>query len=118
MKRIVFVFLVLATVFLLGKFFIFSKKNTAGKASDDRYYEAGKRFYKIFNVKIPEKLSFSGEEVPLDKFYVREGLDRELLVNSYWQSNSVLMLKRAYRYFPLMDSINGKGVGKTKNKRK
>lgn len=105
MKRIVFVFLVLATVFLLGKFFIFSKKNTAGKASDDRYYEAGKRFYKIFSVKVPEKLSFSGEEVPLDKFYVREGLDRELLVNSYWQSNSVLMLKRAYRYFPLMDSI-------------
>jgi len=105
MKRILVVFLVLVAAFLLVELFIFSKKNTPGTLSDSTYFEAGKRYYKIFNVKIPDSLAFAGENVPLDKFYVREGLDRELLVNSYWQSNTLLLLKRSFRYFPLIDSI-------------
>ncbi|HQI69496.1 MAG TPA: lytic transglycosylase domain-containing protein [Bacteroidales bacterium] len=105
MKRILVVFVVLLCIILAGEFFIFSKKNSLNNAFDERYYDAGKRFYKIFSVKIPERLAFAGEEVPLDKFYVREGLDRELLVNSYWQSNTLLLLKRSFRYFPVMDSV-------------
>ena len=105
MKRIIVVFFILFCIVLAGEFFIFSKINTFSHVSDDRYFDAGKRFYKIFNVKIPGQLVFAGEEVPIDKFYVREGLDRELLVNSYWQSNTLLLLKRSFRYFPLMDSV-------------
>jgi len=105
MKRISIVLIIILIAFLLGQFFIFSKINNRSNPTDSQYYEAGKRFYKIFSIKIPESLTFAGEEVPLDKFYVREGLDRELLVNSYWQSNSMLLLKRSFRYFPLIDSI-------------
>ncbi|HNW70576.1 MAG TPA: lytic transglycosylase domain-containing protein [Bacteroidales bacterium] len=105
MKRILIILSICLIAFLLGQFFIFSKINSTGNPTDGQYYEAGKRFYKIFSIKIPETLTFAGENVPLEKFYVREGLDRELLVNSYWQSNSVLLLKRSFRYFPLIDSI-------------
>jgi membrane-bound lytic murein transglycosylase D len=105
MKRVIFIFFAVLVVFLLGELFVFSKKHIYDNPSDDKYYEAGRRFYKIFSVKIPESISFAGEEVPLDKFYVREGLDRELLVNSYWQSNTLLMFKRSFRYFPVIDSI-------------
>ena len=34
------------------------------------------------DIELPETLVFCGEEVPLDLFFVRERLERELLVNS------------------------------------
>jgi hypothetical protein len=39
---------------------------------------------------------------------VREKLDREILVNSYWQSNNLLMLKRSSKYFPIIEPILAK----------
>lgn len=32
-------------------------------------------------------------------------MDRELLVNMYWQSNGLLMIKRANKYFPVIEPI-------------
>jgi membrane-bound lytic murein transglycosylase D len=72
---------------------------------DKSYREAFVRNYKIFSVKIPDKLDFAGEPVPLDNYYVRESLDRELLVNTYWHSNTILMFKRAYRWVPVMQPV-------------
>lgn len=55
---------------------------------------------KYYTVKIPKQLSFAGESVPLSDFEVKERLDRELLVNGYWQSNTIQNLKLSHRYFP------------------
>ncbi len=104
-KRIAVALIASMFFFLFLKLFIFSQKQSGSNGSDEKYYEAGKRFYKIFSIKIPESLDLAGETVPLDKYYVREGLDRELLVNSYWQSNTLLLLKRSFRYFPVIDSV-------------
>lgn len=59
----------------------------------------------ISGVAFPEKLSFSDEIVPLDKFDIRESLDKELLVNTYWHSQTLLMIKRANRFFPVIEPI-------------
>jgi hypothetical protein len=72
---------------------------------DTAYREAFSRHYKMFAVEIPEKLDFAGEAVPVDQYYVRESLDRELLVNTYWHSNTILMIKRAYRWYPVIQPI-------------
>ncbi|MCB0472699.1 MAG: lytic transglycosylase domain-containing protein [Flavobacteriaceae bacterium] len=61
--------------------------------------------YRIKAIKIPEQLSFAGEKVPLDNPDVRERMDRELLVNTYWQSNGLLWIKRAHKYFPIIEPI-------------
>lgn len=61
--------------------------------------------YRIFSLTLPDKLTFCGESLPLQKLDVRERLDRELLVNTYWQSNSVLAHKRAARWFPVIEPI-------------
>tara|TARA_Y100001954_G_scaffold155442_1_gene165254 strand:- start:2659 stop:3537 length:879 start_codon:yes stop_codon:yes gene_type:complete len=53
----------------------------------------------------PQSISFAGEVVYLDKHYVLERLDRELLVNNFWHSNSILVLKRAAKYFPIIEPI-------------
>lgn len=58
-----------------------------------------------FAVKIPENLQFAGEPVPVDDLEVRERLDRELTVNAYWQSSTIIMLKRAHRWFPIIEKI-------------
>jgi len=63
------------------------------------------QYYKIVSLPIPDTLSFAGETVPLDIFYVREALDRELSVNTYWHSASLQLMKKTHRYFPLFDSI-------------
>ena len=43
--------------------------------------------------------------MPLADPDVRERLDRELLVNTYWQSNALLMIKRSAKYFPVIEPI-------------
>ncbi|MBB6680094.1 lytic transglycosylase domain-containing protein [Aequorivita sp. 609] len=61
--------------------------------------------YNVYALPIPEKLDFAGEEVPLHNPDIRERIDRELLVNAYWQSNGLLLFKRANKYFSLLEPL-------------
>ncbi len=60
---------------------------------------------KVIPPPLPKKLDFAGEDVPLNLFYVREALDKELSINTYWQSQSLLLFKRANRYLPTVEAI-------------
>ncbi len=64
-----------------------------------------KKDYSIFSLKIPDHITFANEKVPVEKYWVKESLDRELLVNTYWQSQTVLFIKRSKRYFPIIEPI-------------
>lgn len=61
--------------------------------------------YRIESLPMPENLDFAGEGVPLEDPDVYERMDRELLVNTYWQSNALLLMKRANKYFPVIEPI-------------
>ncbi|MAP81373.1 MAG: murein transglycosylase [Aequorivita sp.] len=61
--------------------------------------------YNVYALPIPENLSFAGEPVPIENPDIRERFDRELLVNTYWQSNGLLLFKRANKYFPLIEPL-------------
>ena len=61
--------------------------------------------YQIKAIKIPDGINFSGELVPVEKADIKERMDRELLVNTYWQSNTLLLMKRAHKYFPIIEPI-------------
>ena len=61
--------------------------------------------YNIYALEIPENLDFSGEALPIKTPDIRERMDRELLVNTYWQSNGLLLFKRAHRFFPVIEPI-------------
>jgi hypothetical protein len=61
--------------------------------------------YRIQALSIPSELFFAGERVPLERTYVSESFDRELLVNTYWQSQTLLFIKRSNRYFPIIERI-------------
>ncbi|MFW6370560.1 MAG: lytic transglycosylase domain-containing protein [Bacteroidota bacterium] len=74
-------------------------------STGERIVRSFKQDYAIFALDIPEGLNFAGEVVPINNFDVRESFDRELLVNTYWQSQTLLFIKRANKYFPVIEKI-------------
>lgn|SRR5690606_30842092 len=64
--------------------------------------------YNVYALQIPDELDFAGEPMPLSDRDIYERMDRELLVNTYWQSNALLMFKRAKKYFPVIEPILAK----------
>ncbi|MEP1489590.1 MAG: lytic transglycosylase domain-containing protein [Algibacter sp.] len=64
--------------------------------------------YNVYALQVPSDLNFAGEAMPLKNPDILERMDRELLVNTYWQSNGLLMFKRAKKYFPIIEPILAK----------
>jgi len=66
--------------------------------------------YAVYGVEIPGKVSFAGEPLPLDLFDVKEALDRELLSNTYFHSQTIRLIKLANRYFPQIEPVLKKNL--------
>ena len=64
--------------------------------------------YNVYALQVPDHLEFAGEKMPLENPDILERMDRELLVNTYWQSNGLLMFKRSQKYFPIIEPILAK----------
>jgi hypothetical protein len=101
-RSLLFVVILLLCLSAAGLFYFFT---TDKGVSDTKYRDAFRRNYKIFAVQVPAEFDFAGEAVPLSMFYVHESLDRELLVNTYWHNRTVLMFKRAHRWFPVIEPV-------------
>ncbi len=87
----------LGAVIQLFSFFKTDQTNPGAEGFEEKYA--------IYALDIPEKLEFAGEPVPMENFDVWESYDREILVNTYWQSQTLLFIKRANRYFPVIEPI-------------
>ena len=94
--------LMLFTLALVANLFTYSVTVDNTDLDHQRNFNDG---YKIFSLTLPNSIELCGEPVPMGKLDVRERLDRELLVNTYWQSNSILAHKRAARWFPIIEEI-------------
>ncbi|MFD1292712.1 lytic transglycosylase domain-containing protein [Lutibacter holmesii] len=97
----------LVAIVLISSLFIFSTKKEAISKEiilTDNEKNTSES-YQIKALKIPSNLNFAGELVPLEKEDIKERIDRELLVNTYWQSNGLLLFKRAHKYFPIIEPI-------------
>ncbi len=66
---------------------------------------SGREFQEIINPDVPRELVFAGEKVDLDRIDNFEKLDRELTAMAYTHGNTLLTIKRANRYFPIMAPI-------------
>jgi hypothetical protein len=54
---------------------------------------------------IPDEIRFCGERVDLTRYNAREGMDRELTGFTYFHSSTLLLIKRANRYFPVIEPV-------------
>jgi len=91
-------FLVLA----FSQLFIYSSEL---RNDDDLFQQQFNNKYGIFAILQPQDLSFSGEEIPINSPEIWERIDKELLKNTYWQSNTMLFFKKANKYFPIIEPI-------------
>lgn len=75
------------------------------EGTDHEYVSFDEIDHPTHDIELPESLTFCGEEVPLDLFYVRERLEREILTNSYLHTSTLLLLKRSTRWLPVIEPI-------------
>ncbi len=93
--------------FLILAFFLMNttQKDKKQNPKENPINKSVSEHYEIKTLKIPEHLNFAGEVVPLEKSDIKERMDRELLVNTYWQSNGLLLIKRANKFFPIIEPL-------------
>jgi hypothetical protein len=85
---------------LSGKLFVSSTMS-----SPDDYGRLFEHRYHIFALELPYDVSFAGETVPLTDEAIRQRFDRELNINTYWQTQTSLLIRRAFRFFPVIRPI-------------
>lgn len=95
------VLMLVGLLFICG-ILIFSEKDAP---TDERVVTEIVNEYNVYALPMPENLTFAGEKVPISDANIRERMDRELHVNTYWQSNGFLLFKRANKYFPIIEPI-------------
>ncbi|MEX0982995.1 MAG: lytic transglycosylase domain-containing protein [Bacteroidales bacterium] len=95
----------LIVLFSLTAVFFFGKAGFGGSPDEDPVVPEEEAFYGIFPFELPDELSFAGERVPLEYFDVHEALDREMLSNIFFHSQTIRMIKMSHRYFPEIETI-------------
>lgn len=102
MKRLSIIAIIMSSLAIAGEIFIFATQKEDSEAVQQRAIMTN---YRVYAPVIPDTMTFAGEQVPLENYYVREGLDNELIINMYRQSSTLLYFKRANRYFPIIEPI-------------
>jgi len=109
MKRIKNIVFAIGIIFIAGLFMNSVSKNVNNKIvkmeSEKLVDTSFVKNYNVYALTLPKNLIFANEKVPMGLPDVKERIDREFLVNTYWQSNGFLMFKRANKYFPVIEKI-------------
>ncbi len=61
--------------------------------------------YSVISPTVPSKVNFGGHTIDLQRYDLRERMDRELTSFTYMHSTTLLIIKRANRYFPIIEPI-------------
>ncbi len=72
-------------------------------AKQDKTTAPSSNSVKIYD--LPEEITFAGERVPIELPYVREAIDREVLLTSCLHTSTMLTLRAMSRYFPVIEPI-------------
>ena len=101
-KKYFIAFACFILLFIVVKLFNYS---TSPVKSDAAYKDAFHQSYKVFDIPISQTLNFADEKVPATDFSVREAMEKEFLINTYWPAQTMLLQKRANRWFPMIEAI-------------
>ncbi len=104
--------LILSLISLVLVSILFYLRNQPGEEDPIREVSAGYEVplvqqvrSKTVAVDIPDSITFAEEPVPLYILDVRERIDRELHINTYWHNNSIFIYKRSNRWLPQIEAI-------------
>lgn len=74
-------------------------------AADNPPARMADTLYAVKPFTIPDLVTFAGERMPLENFDTRESLEREILTSAYRHSSTILIIKKANRYNPIIEKI-------------
>ena len=100
-------FLLFLTIALavVGVFTIFTYSAGTKTTNKSNNIPPKNNTYSVKAIKSPSSASFAGEYLPLENFDVRESLDKEIHKVCFWHSETFLYIKRANRFFPVIEQI-------------
>ena len=99
-------FLSSATAIIIAGAFVPTETASAGEPPlSSTHTEAAGELSPVNSPEIPDHIIFAGKKISLDPLDMWERLDRELTAMSYTHGNTLLAIKRANRYFPVMAPI-------------
>ncbi|KAA6301838.1 MAG: Membrane-bound lytic murein transglycosylase D [Candidatus Ordinivivax streblomastigis] len=78
---------------------------SAGQKADDESLEQPMVSAAVVSLPVPLKIEFCGDTISLRRLDMRERFDREINAMTYWHSTTMLYMKRANRYFPIIEPI-------------
>lgn len=118
MKKINVIFLILITaavsVFATNTINNQQEKKTKSDQVDEASNNEGskqlnqsenKRVQSVSSPAIPKNISFAEQKIPQDNIDFRERLDKEIIVNMYRHSHTLIFLKKSKKYFPIIEPI-------------
>ncbi len=91
----------LPSILVCFVFLLSSNSDTEERKSMEEFQQ----YYRVYSLSSPKHITFAGTKISLAEFDVAERYDKEILTNVYWQSQTLLMLKRANRYLPIIEKI-------------
>ena len=106
------VIVLFSVLVVFAVFFGFCASSSSSNSSDEvesdgkemtKWNEPSAHF--VTSPYIPQIVEFAGEALPIHLFDVRESLERELIVNMNFHSNTLQYLKRVTRFFPVIEPI-------------
>lgn len=99
MKKYIVLFLSFVCVLFSGFFFLSNSESKLEEIKNPRVLSM------TASVDVPEEITFAGETTKLDRYDLYERYDREINSFTYFHSTTMLLMKRANRYFPIIIPI-------------
>ncbi|HEU4716808.1 MAG TPA: transglycosylase SLT domain-containing protein [Bacteroidia bacterium] len=100
-KYLLALFVIVTFAFILNLIAL----SLSGNRTDTDFRNAFLSHYKFNGVTLPKDMNFCGEAVPLDDFTVREELEKQLMLIAFNQPSTMLLNKKAARWFPVIEPI-------------
>lgn len=112
MKGNKYLLVFLSGIILAGVFFIGMAFRPYDKGENGVEVKANRKLqYKWYLPDAPDKITFAGERVPLERWEVKEALEREILSNCYRHSSTMQIIRLSGRYFPMIEQrLRANGV--------
>ena len=91
--------------FFVGFLLIFSACSSPKSQKDKAKKEMAGQSNDFIFPPLPASVKFCEQTIQLNNFDIAERLDKELIVNAYYHSSTIQSIKRANRYFSVIEKI-------------
>lgn len=92
-----FIFIFLCSIYFLFKVYVVSPSENKVSYNNTNFY--------VLDLSIPANLDFCGEKIPSNNYEIRDDLEKEFFSSSYWKTNSLVLFRKAQKWFPYIEPI-------------